>query len=238
MSFKGGDLVTLFDWKSEAESEWDKRASFWNKKSRDLWENGSRKDIISFISSYLEKGSKILDIGCGDGYGTFKLNQKFKATGLDLSNEMIRLAKQRFENELIPFVQGDVNVLPFADNEFDAMMAINVLEWVENPYDALMEMKRVLKKGGSLFVGVLGPTAGPRANSYPRLLGEKTICNTMMPWEFTQLAAELSLEQCESFGVYKAGVEERHYVDLPLKLQQSLSFMWVFRLINTGEKNE
>lgn len=227
--------MASFNWKSEAETEWDKRAVFWNKRSRDMWDNGSRKDILPFMKNYIGEGSKLLDIGCGDGYGTHKLFESgYDATGVDLSQEMIRIANSR-EKDNIHFLQGDVNKLPFAEHHFDGVLAINVLEWVEDPLHALHEMKRVVNKNGILCVGVLGPTAGPRTNSYPRLLGEKAICNTMMPWEFSQLASDLSLEYVDSYGVYKSEVEERHYHDLPLKLKQSLCFMWVFMLRNVGE---
>ncbi len=227
--------MASFNWKSEAETEWDKRAVFWNKRSRDMWDNGSRKDILPFMKNYIGEGSKLLDIGCGDGYGTHKLFESgYDATGVDLSQEMIRIANSR-EKDNIDFLQGDVNKLPFAEHHFDGVLAINVLEWVEDPLHALHEMKRVVNKNGILCVGVLGPTAGPRTNSYPRLLGEKAICNTMMPWEFSQLASDLSLEYVDSYGVYKSEVEERHYHDLPLKLKQSLCFMWVFMMRNVGE---
>ncbi|WP_339229914.1 class I SAM-dependent methyltransferase [Oceanobacillus sp. FSL K6-2867] len=225
--------MATFNWKSEAETEWDKRAVFWNKRSRNMWDTGSRKDILPFMKNYLNESSKLLDIGCGDGYGSFKLSKSgYEVTGVDLSPEMIRLAKSREDD--ICFLQGDVNKLPFAEEHFDGVLAINVLEWVQDPFHALREMKRVVNKNGIICVGILGPTAGPRANSYPRLLGQKAICNTMMPWEFSKLASELSFEDVDSYGVYKAGVEERHYYDLPLKLKQSLSFMWIFMLRNAG----
>ena len=233
-----GIEMASFNWKSEAETEWDKRAVFWNKRSRDMWDNGSRKDVLPFMNNFVSQGSKLLDIGCGDGYGTHKLYKSgYNVTGVDLSPEMIQIAKSS-EMDNIHFFQGDVNKLPFAAREFDGIMAINILEWLEDPLFALREMKRVVNINGILCVGVLGPTAGPRTNSYPRLHGQKAICNTMMPWEFSQLASELSLECIDSYGVYKAGVEKRHYHDLPLKLKQSLSFMWVFMLRNVGEYSE
>ncbi|MFC4025368.1 class I SAM-dependent methyltransferase [Oceanobacillus longus] len=228
--------MTSFNWKSVAENEWDKRADFWNKKSMDMWENGSRKDIIPLLSEHLEQGSKILDIGCGDGYGSFKLcSAGYCVTGVDLSNEMIQLAQSRMRGENMSFKQGDVNELPFEDNYFDAIIAINVLEWVEDPLHALKELQRVVKNNGLICTGILGPTAGPRANSYPRLLGEKVICNTMMPWEFNALALELKLKYVDGLGVYKEGVQRDKYENLPLKLKQALTFMWVF-LLRKGDE--
>ncbi|WP_249872688.1 class I SAM-dependent methyltransferase [Oceanobacillus saliphilus] len=228
--------MSSFDWKSEAEAQWDNRASFWNKKSRNMWDNGSRKDIVPLVSNHLKKGSKVLDIGCGDGYGSYKLyGYGFDVTGIDLSKEMIQLAKSGVKEENITFMHGDVNDIPFEDNYFDAILAINVLEWVEDPLRALGELNRVVKNNGMLCVGILGPTAGPRENSYPRLLGEKAICNTMMPWEFNKMAADLNLKYADGFGVYKDGVQDQHYENLPIKLKQALTFMWVSMLQKEGE---
>ncbi|WP_188456101.1 class I SAM-dependent methyltransferase [Virgibacillus oceani] len=225
-----------FDWHEEAKKQWDSRADFWNERSVNMWDKGSRKDIIPFIEKYIAKGKKILDIGCGDGYGSFKLHQSgYNVMGMDLSTEMISRAKKRLQSEEINFLQGDVNHLPFDNESFNGMMAVNVLEWTEVPLNALNELWRVLKKDGFLCVGILGPTAGPRANSYPRLHGEKTICNTMMPWEFQQLAIEHKFEYIDGFGVYKEGVKEKHYQDLPIELNQALTFMWVFMLRKVGE---
>ncbi|WP_067726340.1 class I SAM-dependent methyltransferase [Oceanobacillus damuensis] len=230
--------MSSFNWKSESASEWDNRAAFWNKKSRDMWDNGSRKDIVPLLSSHLKQGSKVLDIGCGDGYGTTKLYQSgFQVTGIDLSEEMIRLANTRRKERNISFMQGDVNEIPFEDNYFDAVMAINVLEWVENPLQAINELKRVVKDGGIICAGVLGPTAGPRENSYGRLVGEKAICNTMMPWEFRKLAADLGLGYADGFGVYKEGAKAVNMESLPTKLKQALTFMWVFLLKKAGESD-
>ena len=96
-------------------------------------------------------------------------------------------------------------------------------------------MRRVLQPNGHLFLGLLGPTAGPRANSYSRLYGKDVICNTMMPWEFEQLAVENGWNLLEGLPVYK---EEARKVDvdrLPRYLKQALTFMWVFHL-QKGEK--
>ncbi|MEC5424648.1 class I SAM-dependent methyltransferase [Virgibacillus sp. C22-A2] len=225
-----------FNWKKESESQWDSRAAFWNERSKSMWDSGSRKDIVPFIEKNLKKGSGILDVGCGDGYGSLRLHLAgYSVTGVDLSSEMITRAQQQLAEEEITFSQSDIGSLPFEDNSFDGIMAINVLEWTEVPYEAINEVKRVLRKDGFLFVGLLGPTAGPRTTSYPRVYGEKSIANTMMPWEFQKLASENGLDYVDGFGVYKEGVKEHHYKDLPMELRQALTFMWVFMLRKVGE---
>ncbi len=229
--------MSSFDWGMKSKKEWDSRAAFWNSKSQGMWETGSRKDIIPFIHQYLEAGSNVLDVGCGDGYGTAKLHKLgHDVMGIDISDEMITNAKANAEN--ISFSTGDVCAIPMEESSFDGVMCINVLEWVEIPEQALRELKRVLKPNGVLCVGILGPTAGPRASGFPKVYGKPTICNHMMPWEFFKLSRELGFEPVDEFGVYKEGVTERNYQDLSIVLKQALSFMWVFLLRKVGDEDE
>ncbi|MFD2044324.1 class I SAM-dependent methyltransferase [Ornithinibacillus salinisoli] len=219
--------MTSFDWHQVAKEQWDGRAEFWSERSTTMWDQGSRKEIVPFFEKHITKGSDILDVGCGDGYGSYKLQQSgYHVTGVDISSEMIAKATEKLAD--IPFLQGDVNDLPFDSGRYDGVLAINVLEWTEVPANSLQELRRVLKKDGYLCIGILGPTAGPRTNGYRRLYGESTISNSMMPWEFSKLAMEMNFTYIDGIGVYKQGVQEHHYNGLSLELQQALTFMWVF----------
>ncbi|WP_026571404.1 class I SAM-dependent methyltransferase [Sediminibacillus terrae] len=218
-----------FDWHEEAGKQWDERASFWSQNSRNMWDTGSRKAIIPFLERYLPAGASVLDVGCGDGYGSYKLKQAgYEVTGTDLSEEMIEKAKH-MAGEGITFLREDIIHLSFGDESFDAVMGINVLEWTEYPLNALQELDRVLKSEGSVCIGLLGPTAGPRNNSFSRLYGNKVICNTMMPWELKRLVEEeIGWTTISGKGVYKKGVTEKTTAGLTEELQQALSFMWLF----------
>lgn len=224
-------MSETFNWHKEAERQWDSRSYMWGEKSRTMWEEGSRKSIVPFVKKYLPAGT-IADLGCGDGYGSYMLSKEgYDVTGVDLSKDMVNKANQRVDNHSqLRFVQGDLADLPFEDEQFDGGMAVNSLEWTEVPAAGLEEMKRVLKPGGRLCIGLLGPTAMPRVNSYRRLYGEKVICNTMMPWELQQLAVENGWEVIDGEGVYKRGVEPHLLADLDEDLKQALTFMWLFIL--------
>ncbi|CDQ21565.1 Methyltransferase domain-containing protein [Halobacillus karajensis] len=221
-------MAQSFNWHKEAEKQWNERAELWNAKSREMWENGSRSTIIPFLKKYIADG-KVADLGCGDGYGSFLLYKEgFEVTGLDLSQDMVSRANERMNDERISFVQGDLTNLPFEDETYDAVMAINSLEWTEIPYKGLEEMKRVLHPGGRLCIGLLGPTAMPRINSFRRVYGEEVICNTMMPWELQKMAEETGWIYIDGQGVYKRGIEEEQVADLDEQLKQALTFMWIF----------
>lgn len=220
-----------FNWTKEAEKLWDQQADHWNSRSRKMWESGSRKDIIPFLERYVISGAKVCDLGCGDGYGSLKLSSAgFKVVGVDVSVDMIQKAKIINEGHTSQFVKDDIGSLKFPDESFDAVLAINSLEWTESPLKVIEEIKRILIPNGRACVGILGPTAAPRINSYQRLYGDKVICNTMMPWEFERLACENGLKKISEFGVYKRESEGLPIENLPVSLKQALAFLWVFML--------
>jgi len=108
------------------------------------------------IDKYFNKNESILDLGCGTGRTTFALYKRgyTKITGLDLSEEMLDVARKiRDKMKLeIDFIQGNVLELPFSDNQFDnALFSFNGLMQIPkrtNRVKALKEIKRVLKPDG------------------------------------------------------------------------------------------
>ncbi|CAG9622021.1 class I SAM-dependent methyltransferase [Sutcliffiella rhizosphaerae] len=223
--------MSLFNWNEETTKLWNERADFWHENSENMWNNGSRKTIIPFIEKSLSPGSTVLDAGCGDGYGSWLLAEKgYRVTGVDIAENMIITAKEKREHENIYFKQGSITCLPLKAESLDAIMAINSIEWVENPLKALVEFHRVLKADGKLFLGLLGPTAGPRSHSFSRLYQQGASCNTMMPWEFERLALENGWELLDGMPVYKEEAKKIDTTGIPRYLKQALTFMWVFML--------
>ena len=98
------------------------------------------------------KDLSILDAGCGTGECTRWLAQQgAKPYGLDISDEMCYLAAERSEN--IPYLAHDLSEpLPFANNRFDAVIALGCLEYIENIESTVAEFARVLQPNG-LFLG-------------------------------------------------------------------------------------
>lgn len=218
-----------FDWKMESEKQWDRMAASWNSRSRGMWETGSRKDIVPFIKRFVPTGSMVCDLGCGDGTGSEKLTAAgYAVTGIDVSEEMLERARLNPRNEQSVFCKANLSDCGSPDHHFDAVMAINSIEWTNHPYESLKEIARILKPDGHACIGILGPTAGPRTNSFRRLYGEEVICNTIMPWELERLALENGWRKAGEFGVFKKAAEQLPHGSLPADLQQSLSFMWVF----------
>jgi len=105
------------------------------------------------VKDYVKNG-KVLEIGCGSGYGTKLISKYFQPKeiyGIDMDDKMIRLAKRNKIPNAI-FDVGDVTNLKFNNNSFDGIFIFLVLHHVPNWMRAVDEIYRVLKKGGQVFI--------------------------------------------------------------------------------------
>jgi ubiquinone/menaquinone biosynthesis C-methylase UbiE len=116
--------------------------------------NNQNKFIVRTTQKYLPIGSKVLEGGCGRGDKVYALQLKgFNSYGVDFATETIKKIN-RYAPEL-KVTLGDVENLDFPDEFFDGYWSLGVIEHFYQGYElVLLEMKRVLKKGGMLFVTV------------------------------------------------------------------------------------
>ncbi|WP_405102617.1 class I SAM-dependent methyltransferase [Micromonospora sp. NBC_01412] len=105
-------------------------------------------------------GRRILDAGCGSGPLSAELRAKGAVvTGFDVSAAMVDLARQRLGEDADLHVADLSAPLPFADAEFDDVVASLVLHYLEDWSGPLAELRRVLKPGGRLILSVNHPVA-------------------------------------------------------------------------------
>ena len=98
-------------------------------------------------------GARVLDVGCGTGYGTAELAaQADRAIGVDLSPDAVRHALQAYRRENLRFLAASATALPFRDAAFDLITAFEVIEHLEPWRDLLSESRRLLRADGVLFV--------------------------------------------------------------------------------------
>ncbi|HUD01952.1 MAG TPA: bifunctional 2-polyprenyl-6-hydroxyphenol methylase/3-demethylubiquinol 3-O-methyltransferase UbiG [Rhabdochlamydiaceae bacterium] len=105
-----------------------------------------------WIASRLPSHAKVLDMGCGAGFLTHDLARLgHEVTGIDLSEDSLRIAKKLDETGRIKYIQGDATAVPLPENSLDVVCAMDLLEHVENPKAVIQEAARLLKPGGLFF---------------------------------------------------------------------------------------
>lgn len=110
------------------------------------------------ILDYIELPDRplVLDLGCGTGRLLDRLAARFPTlmgTGLDLSREMLRQARQRNQHhpQLI-FVSGNAEALPFAESQFDAVFNTISLLHYPDADRVFAQVSRVLKDRGRFYL--------------------------------------------------------------------------------------
>jgi len=107
----------------------------------------------------IKKGDHVLDLGSGAGNDCFVaraiVGETGKVTGLDITEQMIRKAKENcaklgFTN--VELVAGDIEEMPFGEKIFDVVISNCVLNLVPEKVKAFREIFRVLKPGGHFCV--------------------------------------------------------------------------------------
>jgi trans-aconitate methyltransferase len=120
-------------------------------------------------------GPVCLDIGCGDGADLSTLRDKFPSAilyGLDIegrsSDTLTRLGVR------VSSVNLEFQRLEMSDGSVDVVIANQVFEHLKNWVFALSEVARVLRKGGSLIVGV--PNLASMHNRIGLIAGRQPSC--------------------------------------------------------------
>jgi SAM-dependent methyltransferase len=94
-------------------------------------------------------GERVLDAGCGVGYGAAYLaEQAREVVGVDRSEEAIAYALRRYARPNLSFEVGDVLDLRHADASFDAVCSFETIEHLTDPGRLVAEAARVLRPGG------------------------------------------------------------------------------------------
>jgi ubiquinone/menaquinone biosynthesis C-methylase UbiE/uncharacterized protein YbaR (Trm112 family) len=110
--------------------------------------NQKRVEEIVHSISLNGENSLLLDLGCGTG-NVLKFGRRFfkEAVGVDLSLNMLRIAKSRGSEVM----QADALDLPFLSEVFGCVSCFSVVHHIYDQRPFLREIHRVLKKGGWLY---------------------------------------------------------------------------------------
>jgi len=120
------------------------------------WNYYSHLSIYRFASFYT-KGLRVLDAGCGTGYGTSYLARAGAqhVTGIDVSENAISYCKAHFSEPATDFIVADLSIeIPVPSCSVDAIFSSQAMEHLSNIEDFLSECRRVLKPNGLMVVAV------------------------------------------------------------------------------------
>jgi SAM-dependent methyltransferase len=104
------------------------------------------------FAARLARGKRVLDVGCGTGYGAAELADVAAwVVGADFAAEAIDFAHQNYRRRNVFFERASCSALPHGEGSFDLVVAFEVIEHLADWRKLLREARRVLAPGG-LFV--------------------------------------------------------------------------------------
>ena len=110
----------------------------------------------SAVAASERVGGRVLEVGVGTGISLPYYSARCSVTGIDISEPMLRVAKQRVAEENLGWVERlavmDAEKLDFPERSFDVVVAMYVVNTVPHPEIALDEFLRVLRPGGELII--------------------------------------------------------------------------------------
>jgi len=117
----------------------------------------SAQKLLTFLPN--SDCKNILDIGCGTGNYTKLLNEKFpnaNITAVDISEKMIKIARQKLNSNKIVFITADAESITF-NEKFDLVTSNACFQWFENLSNALKDFTNLLKENGTILFSIFGP---------------------------------------------------------------------------------
>lgn len=115
--------------------------------------DAGRKRAIDIIN---QRSGTLLEVGVGTGVALPRYAPHLTVTGIDLSPDMLRIARQRVRERKLTNIAGiyemDASELRFEDASFDTVVAMYVMTVVPDPVQVLKELERVCAPGGEVVI--------------------------------------------------------------------------------------
>lgn len=126
-----------------------------------VWPGANTDLFVAHLSLYrffatFAQGRRVLDAGCGSGYGSAYLAGHGAASviGLDVNERAVRYARRRYRAGNLSFRQADLARLDLEPGSFDLVVASNVMEHLESPACFLRRVRPALSAQGQVIVAV------------------------------------------------------------------------------------
>lgn len=135
-----------------------------------------------FASQYT-RGKRVLDLGCGSGYGAARIAETaLSVTAVDVSEAAIAYASERYARKNVQFHKVKAGPLPFERGAFDVVLSFQVIEHVMDDLAYVQEAGRVLADNGVMIMVT--------PNRAPRLFPGQRPWNRWHVREYSDLALE------------------------------------------------
>jgi SAM-dependent methyltransferase len=226
------------------------------------WSRRLAPPFIAFAG--IKDGDRVLDVGSGTGSLALAVLQNAPASrvvGVDPSSAYVAHAQARAGSGNATFEQGDAQRLRFADDSFDAALALLVINFIPDRAAAVAEMARVTRPGGVVAAAVwdygagmemlrffwdeavaLDPAAGPKDERHmplcrPGELAELWTAQRLLDVREEPLDIELRFSTFEDFWspfVEGQGPAGAYVASLPEAARRDLEARLRQRLLGTG----
>jgi ubiquinone/menaquinone biosynthesis C-methylase UbiE len=118
------------------------------------------EDLIE--AAGLRTGERVLDVACGTGVVTRlaaeHVGSSGAAAGLDVNPGMLAVARASTPPGIsINWYEASAEAMPLPDGSFDVVLCQMGLQFMPDKSAALREMRRVLDRGGRIYLNVPGP---------------------------------------------------------------------------------
>lgn len=138
------------------DQHWERNAQAWTAWAREPGHDAFWAYLAAFRDFLPPAGRATLELGCGEGRVSRALTALgHRVTASDVSATLLAAAERSGSAER--YRLADVAALPFADGEFDHVVAYNMLMDVPDMPKAVAEAARVLEPGGVLSMSVVHP---------------------------------------------------------------------------------
>ena len=116
----------------------------------DLWNEHLARYLFA---ARLARRKRVLDLGCGTGYGAAELARVADSvTAIDSSPEAISMACSAYVSSNLHFLVASATAVPFNDSAFRLITCFEVIEHLADWQTLLKEAQRLLARGGQFIV--------------------------------------------------------------------------------------
>ena len=196
--------------------------------------SGGKKTIREIaINSFINENSKVLEIGCTNGFSSLEINKitKCNVIGIDINKYSIENAKEKIklnclDEKKVKFEYGNAeDLVQFADNTFDLIICGNAISFINDKGKAFNELIRVLKPNGFISLVPIWYKNKPNMDIISKVneeLGFNIHCYYEKDWlDFSDKKLELYYKKDYHF-IHRTKEQIRNYVNAMINSKEHL----------------